>query len=68
MSRGGYKQCRLSVFHCDRRMAVEERGALIVIEGLDRAGKSSQCEQLCAKLEREGHRVMRMRFPGMLHT
>ncbi|MCJ1250915.1 Thymidylate kinase [Trapelia coarctata] len=39
------------------------RGALIVIEGLDRAGKSTQCELLCRSLEKEGHRIKRMRFP-----
>ncbi|MCJ1310716.1 Thymidylate kinase [Agyrium rufum] len=39
------------------------RGALIVIEGLDRAGKSTQCERLCARLEKEGKQVKRMRFP-----
>ncbi|SLM41480.1 thymidylate kinase [Lasallia pustulata] len=39
------------------------RGALIVIEGLDRAGKSTQCERLASKLEGQGRRVKRMRFP-----
>lgn len=41
------------------------RGALIVIEGLDRAGKSTQCEKLCRFLEKEGRRVKHMRFPSM---
>ena len=40
------------------------RGALIVVEGLDRAGKSTQCEHLSASLENYGHIVKRMRFPG----
>ena len=40
------------------------RGALIVVEGLDRAGKSTQCERLCVNLEKDGHKVKRMRFPG----
>ncbi|KAI4268604.1 MAG: hypothetical protein L6R38_007795 [Xanthoria sp. 2 TBL-2021] len=40
------------------------RGALIVIEGLDRAGKSTQCEKLCRFLEKEGRRVKHMRFPN----
>ena len=40
------------------------RGALIAIEGLDRAGKSTQHARLCEHLESQGHRVKRMRFPG----
>ncbi|MCJ1394128.1 Thymidylate kinase [Xylographa bjoerkii] len=39
------------------------RGALIVIEGLDRAGKSTQCEHLFMSLEKDGFTVKRMRFP-----
>lgn len=41
------------------------RGALIVIEGIDRAGKSTQCERLCQHLEQQGYSVRRLRFPGM---
>lgn len=37
-----------------------------MLEGLDRAGKSTQCELLCNNLEKEGHRVKRMRFPGRI--
>lgn len=40
------------------------RGALIVVEGLDRAGKSSQCEMLRDSLSRQGHVVKYIRFPG----
>ena len=40
------------------------RGALIVIEGLDRAGKSTQCERLCQRLKQKGHSVKLLRFPG----
>lgn len=40
------------------------RGALIVLEGLDRAGKSTQHSRLCHNLEGRGHPVKRMRFPG----
>ncbi|RAL01944.1 bifunctional thymidylate/uridylate kinase [Aspergillus ibericus CBS 121593] len=39
------------------------RGALIVVEGLDRAGKSSQCESLRDKLHQLGHSVKYIRFP-----
>lgn len=41
------------------------RGALIVVEGLDRAGKSSQCECLRDALQKQGHLVKYIRFPGM---
>lgn len=45
-------------------MSDARRGALLVIEGLDRAGKSTQHARLCRNLESQGHRVKRMRFPG----
>lgn len=41
------------------------RGKLIVFEGLDRAGKSTQCEKLVADLQNDGVKVRHMRFPGM---
>ncbi|KAK2794730.1 Thymidylate kinase [Onygenales sp. PD_12] len=39
------------------------RGALIVIEGLDRAGKSTQCERLLETLQEKKHEVKYRRFP-----
>ncbi|KAJ5831976.1 Thymidylate kinase [Penicillium riverlandense] len=39
------------------------RGALIIVEGLDRAGKSSQCELLRDQLLAKGHAVEYIRFP-----
>ncbi|KAL3462555.1 thymidylate kinase-domain-containing protein [Aspergillus heterothallicus] len=39
------------------------RGALIVVEGLDRAGKSSQCEFLRNFLQQASHSVKYIRFP-----
>ncbi|CAG8149301.1 unnamed protein product [Penicillium olsonii] len=39
------------------------RGALIVVEGLDRAGKSSQCEKLRDYLSQQGSPVKYIRFP-----
>ncbi|KAL8792615.1 MAG: hypothetical protein Q9195_004781 [Heterodermia aff. obscurata] len=39
------------------------RGALIVVEGLDRAGKTTQCDRLCQYLEGQGHNIKKMRFP-----
>ncbi|KAL6722180.1 Thymidylate kinase [Lecanora helva] len=44
-------------------MPEKTRGALIVIEGLDRAGKSTQHERICQNLEKQGHSVKRVRFP-----
>ncbi|BCS27599.1 bifunctional thymidylate/uridylate kinase [Aspergillus puulaauensis] len=40
-----------------------KRGALIVVEGLDRAGKSSQCEYLRNSLQESGRPVKYIRFP-----
>ncbi|KAL6154611.1 Thymidylate kinase [Exserohilum turcicum] len=39
------------------------RGKLIVFEGLDRAGKSTQCEKLVADLQNDGVSVRHVRFP-----
>ncbi|KAI5789712.1 thymidylate kinase-domain-containing protein [Peziza echinospora] len=39
------------------------RGALISIEGLDRAGKSTQCTHLLAHLLSQGHPVHLQKFP-----
>ena len=46
------------------KFASARRGALIVIEGLDRAGKSSQCEILRKYLEKQEIAVKYIRFPG----
>ncbi|KAK3712099.1 Thymidylate kinase [Vermiconidia calcicola] len=40
------------------------RGMLVVFEGLDRSGKSTQCEKLVQTLRNEGERVEHMRFPN----
>ncbi|KAK2868099.1 hypothetical protein FQN49_003161 [Arthroderma sp. PD_2] len=39
------------------------RGALIVVEGLDRAGKSTQCATLHQSLINQGHKAKYIRFP-----
>jgi len=41
------------------------RGAFIVIEGLDRAGKTTQVKRLCDKLYKQGHNIKTIRFPGI---
>ncbi|OAX85408.1 thymidylate kinase [Emergomyces africanus] len=40
-----------------------QRGALIAVEGLDRAGKSTQCAILQKTLQEEGYEVKYRRFP-----
>jgi adenylylsulfate kinase-like enzyme len=40
------------------------RGAFIVIEGLDRSGKSTQIANLAARLVRGGKQVEVTKFPG----
>ncbi|GAM83934.1 hypothetical protein ANO11243_019240 [Dothideomycetidae sp. 11243] len=44
------------------------RGKLIVFEGLDRAGKSTQCMKLVEGLIRQGHNVKHVRFPDRTTT
>jgi dTMP kinase len=44
-------------------MAPHARGKLIVFEGLDRSGKSTQCECLVQHLRRNGQNVEHIRFP-----
>ena len=41
----------------------ESRGALVVLEGLDRSGKSSQCSRLVSYLEGQGISAELWRFP-----
>lgn len=45
--------------------AVSKRGLLIVIEGLDRSGKSSQCQRLFDFFRLQGQRVRYVKFPGL---
>ncbi|CCH43612.1 hypothetical protein BN7_3165 [Wickerhamomyces ciferrii] len=42
------------------------RGALILIEGLDRAGKTTQTERLVERLKKEGKDVELIKFPAHL--
>lgn len=41
------------------------RGAFIVFEGMDRAGKTTQAKLLQQRCIEEGKNVKFMRFPGM---
>ena len=40
------------------------RGALIVFEGCDRSGKSTQCKKLVEALNNDGIKAKLWRFPG----
>lgn len=42
----------------------QARGHLIVVEGLDRAGKTTQCEALCEDIGGEDKEVKYVKFPG----
>ena len=43
------------------------RGALIVFEGCDRSGKTTQCSKLEKSLQEKGHCVKLMKFPGDIY-
>jgi len=58
-----FKIDALCVFR-DSRQKIMQRGALIVFEGLDRVGKSTQCQLLEQKLLEAGHKTKAMKFPG----
>ena len=47
---------------------MHHRGALIVVEGLDRSGKSTQCKKLLKALEHAGRKVKGLKFPGAFRT
>ena len=44
------------------------RGALIVFEGCDRSGKSTQCKKLVDALNGDGIKAKLLRFPGRAIT
>lgn len=50
-------------YNCLNGGSSESRGALIVLEGLDRSGKSSQSMRLLSFLEGLGHSTELWRFP-----
>lgn len=43
------------------------RGAFIVLEGMDRSGKTTQVGLLEDRLAQAGRPVKKMRFPGMMN-
>jgi dTMP kinase len=44
------------------------RGAFIVVEGLDRSGKTTQVKRLGAELSKQGRKVKTIRFPGKFYS
>lgn len=56
-------KCSLRQIHMEGSKSSDSRGALIVLEGLDRCGKTSQCSRLLSSLEKSGHAVESWRFP-----
>ncbi|KAH6818263.1 P-loop containing nucleoside triphosphate hydrolases superfamily protein [Perilla frutescens var. frutescens] len=56
-------KCSLRQIHMEASKKSDSRGALIVLEGLDRCGKTSQCSRLLSHIEKSGHAVESWRFP-----
>ena len=46
------------------KLGMAGRGALIVFEGCDRVGKSTQCRRLVEALNSSGMQARKMSFPG----
>ena len=42
-----------------------KRGAFIVLEGLDRSGKTTQTAKLVQRLQNAGHTTKLLKFPGI---
>ncbi|KAL2509583.1 P-loop containing nucleoside triphosphate hydrolase superfamily protein [Forsythia ovata] len=56
-------KCSSRQIHMENNHSSDSRGALIVLEGLDRCGKTSQSSRLLQYLEGLGHAVESWRFP-----
>lgn len=56
-------KCLFRQIHMANSDKIGSRGALIVLEGLDRCGKTSQCGRLHSYLEELGHSIELWRFP-----
>lgn len=46
-------------------MQAGERGLFIVVEGLDRSGKTTQCQKLVDNISSTGKEVKYIKFPGI---
>eukprot|EP00462_Mataza_sp_D1_P001544 CAMPEP_0175095532 /NCGR_PEP_ID=MMETSP0086_2-20121207/4209_1 /TAXON_ID=136419 /ORGANISM="Unknown Unknown, Strain D1" /LENGTH=217 /DNA_ID=CAMNT_0016368793 /DNA_START=141 /DNA_END=794 /DNA_ORIENTATION=- len=47
----------------EEKQHTKKRGAFILLEGMDRAGKSTQCEMLHSFLNKNGFQAEHLRFP-----
>ncbi|KAA8530128.1 hypothetical protein F0562_004837 [Nyssa sinensis] len=56
-------KCSIRQIHMEKNHNRNSRGALIVLEGLDRSGKTSQSSKLLSYLEGQGYSVESWRFP-----
>ncbi|XP_059638516.1 thymidylate kinase-like isoform X2 [Cornus florida] len=56
-------KCSYRRIHMENNYNSDSRGALIVLEGLDRCGKTSQSSRLLSYLEGQGYSVESWRFP-----
>ena len=58
---------RSNKLHIHTKIMSAQRGAFIVVEGLDRSGKTTQVQKLVEALSKDGHKVKALRFPGELY-
>lgn len=54
----------IAVMARSNQPAAATRGHLIVVEGLDRSGKTTQCEMLCNDINGTDREVVNIKFPG----
>ena len=67
--RNSYPLRRLVIYDSARTMTSgARRGAFIVIEGLDRSGKSTQSSAILARLHTHAIPAKLIKFPGTLQT
>lgn len=63
LTRFNLKQNTLSLSFSKMHLSTK-RGALVVFEGCDKSGKTTQCMKLVEVMQKEGHKVQFLRFPG----
>lgn len=56
-------KCSSKDIHMEKSSRSDPRGALIVLEGLDRCGKTSQCGRLLSFIKESGRSVESWRYP-----
>lgn len=57
----------LTVISFDNLFEMARRGAFIVVEGLDRSGKTTQAEIMRRRIQAGGREVVCIKFPGEFH-